>query len=214
MKTRSIGEILKQEREHHRLSIQELSKRSRIRKDYLIALESNDFGQLPASTFVKGYIRTYAQIFGFDHKPLQAMLRRDFKESAKGKLVPREFINPVLKKKFSWTPVTVVVLVLSGIFLSFVGYVMIAWFNLQKPPRLEVNQPEDNQVVSAQVLIDGQTLPDAVVSVNNQPVSLQVDGSFQTEVFLPREGMNTITIEATDRRGKSSTVQRTVKVEY
>lgn len=214
MKTRSIGEILRQEREKHHLSIADLAHKSRIRKDYLIALEDNDFVSLPSATFVKGYIRTYGKIFGFDHRPLQAILRRDFKESAKGRLVPREFINPVLKKKFTWTPVTIAVLVLSGIFISFVGYVMVAWFNLQKPPQLEVFAPDNNQTVSAQVIVEGKTLPDAVVSINAQPVSLQVDGSFKTEVFLPREGINTITISSQDRRGKSTTVQRTVKVEY
>jgi len=214
MKTRSIGEILKQERERHRLSVSDLAKRTRIRQDYLLALENNDFDKLPAAIFVKGYIRSYGQVFGFDHKPLQALLRRDYKESAKGKLVPREFIKPVLKRKFVWTPATMTAIVLSAVFLTFVSYVLFSWINLQKPPELTVLQPQDDQVVSSQVIIEGKTLPDAMVSVNSQPVALQMDGSFKTEILLPRDGVNTITIEASDRRGKVRTIQRTVKVEY
>ncbi len=214
MKTRTIGEILQEEREFHRFSIDDLAKRTRIRKEYLVLLENNEFEKLPAATFVKGYIRTYGQVFGFDYKPLLALLRRDFKESARGQLVPREFLKPVLKRKTFWTPITTAILVLAALFLSFVVYVGVGWYNLQKPPSLEVTVPSENAEVAAQVIVEGKTLPDAVVSVNAQPVALQVDGSFKTEVFLSREGINTITIKATDRRGKSNTVQRTVRVKY
>jgi len=214
MKTRSIGEILKQERERHRLSLSDLAKRTRIREDYLLSLENNDFDKLPAAIFVKGYIRSYGQVFGFDHRPLQALLRRDYKESARGKLVPREFIKPVLKRRFVWTQATMTAIVLSVIFLTFVSYVLFSWINLQKPPELTVLQPQDDQLVSSQVIIEGKTLPDAMISVNSQPVALQIDGSFKTEILLPRDGINTITIEASDRRGKVRTIQRTVKVEY
>ena len=214
MKTRSIGEILKQERERHRLSLSDLAKRTRIREEYLFSLENNDFDKLPAAIFVKGYIRSYGQVFGFDHRPLQALLRRDYKESARGKLVPREFIKPVLKRRFVWTQATMTAIVLSVIFLAFVSYVLFSWINLQKPPELTVLQPQDDQLVSSQVIIEGKTLPDAMISVNSQPVALQIDGSFKTEILLPRDGINTITIEASDRRGKVRTIQRTVKVEY
>jgi cytoskeleton protein RodZ len=54
MKTQSIGELLRQEREAHRLPLPELAKRTRIRLEYLEALEHNQFDRLPAATFVKG----------------------------------------------------------------------------------------------------------------------------------------------------------------
>lgn len=213
MQTKTIGEILRLEREFHRLSIADLSKRTRIRQEYLRSLEENKFDELPSSVFVKGYIKTYGQIFGFDYQPLIAMLRRDYKQSARGKLVPREFIKPVLKRKKMWTPVTILVLCLFTVFLSFITYVGVAWYNLQKPPKLTIENPSENQLVSSNVIVKGKTLEDAIVSVNAAPVSLQVDGSFQTEIYLPREGINTITIEAKDRRGKSNIKQVTVKVE-
>ncbi|MBD3279378.1 MAG: hypothetical protein GF390_01560 [Candidatus Pacebacteria bacterium] len=214
MKTKTIGEILQEERQFHRLSLPELAKKSRIRLEYLRALEKNQFDQLPAATFVKGYIKTYARLFGFDHQPLLALLRRDYKESAKGKLVPREFVKPVIKKRQLWTPVTILVIVMASVFLTLLGYVGFQWYNLNKPPSLEVYAPQEDQFVAGTVVVEGQTLPEAVVTVNSQPVALQPDGSFQTEVYLPQEGISTITIEATDRRGKTSLLQRTVYVKF
>lgn len=214
MKTKTIGEMLREARTFHRLSVEDFSKRTRIRAEYITALENNQFDQLPAATFVKGYIKTYGTLFGFDYQPLVGLLRRDYKESARGKLVPREFIKPVLKKNTLSTPVTVAVLILITLFVSLMSYVGFQWYNLNKPPDLKIVSPADNASVASQVIVEGLTEPEAIVSVNAQPVSLQPDGSFQTEIFLPREGITSITVEATDRRGKTSLIQRTVFVKF
>lgn len=213
-KTKTIGEMLQEEREKHRLSLEKLSQRTQIKLKYLQALENNQFNQLPAATFVKGYIKTYACFFGLDHQPLIALLRRDFKESVKGRLVPREFIKPVLKKQQFWRPATFVILGLATIFLSLAGYVGFQWYQLTKPPSLTINRPTENELVAARVKVEGQTKPDTIVTVNTQPITLQPDGSFQTEVYLPREGISTISVEAQDRRGKSTLVQRMIRVKF
>lgn len=214
MKTKTIGEILREERVRHRVSLEDLAQRTRIRLQYLQALEENKFQLLPAAPFVRGYIRAYADLFGFEYKPVLALLRRDFKESAKGKLIPLEFIKPKLKKRDIWTPVTVILLVSAVAFLSLLSYVGVQWYSFNKPPELTITKPEPDARVSSKVEVAGQTDNEAIVLVNAQPVSLQPDGSFETEVFIPREGIATITVEATDRRGKSNLQQRTVRVEF
>lgn len=214
MRTKTIGEILVEKRHGHRLPIDELARRSKIKVKYLLALEENRFEELPAASFVKGYIRAYGRIFNFDVKSLIAMLRRDYKESPKGKLVPREFIRPILKKRQLWTPIRMVAASLVGVFVVLLAYVGLQWYNLNKPPSLEVISPTEDEFVSSQVVIEGKTTPEAVVVVNAQPVALQPDGSFSTQIYFPREGIATVTVEATDRRGKTSAVQRTVYVKF
>jgi len=214
MKTKTIGEILREERQRHRLSIEKLAAKTRIKKKYLQALENNQFEQLPAATFVKGYIKIYAQLFGFDHQPLIALLRRDFKESVKGQLVPREFIKPVLKKRQVWGPATFVVVGLALTFITLISYVGLQWYMLSQPPALKIISPVEDSLVAARVGVSGQTDADAIVTINSQPVALQSDGSFETEVYLPREGVNTISIEAQDRRGKVTLIQRLVRVKF
>lgn len=214
MRTKTIGEMLREERQVHHLTLEELAKRTRIRAEYLEALENNQFEQLPAAVFIKGYIKTYGQIFGFDYVPLLALLRRDFKESARGQLVPREFLKPVLKKQPLWTPVTMTLLGVATAFCTLLGYVLVQWYTLNKPPELVVQSPENNAQVSAQVLLKGYSEPDVLLTVNTQPVALQPDGSFETQVYVPREGINSVTVEAVDRRGKRTLEQRTVYVSF
>jgi len=214
MRTKTIGETLKEERVKHRLQLEDLAKKTRIRISYLSALEENKFNELPATTFVKGYIKTYAHVFGFDHKPLLAMLRRDYKESAKGRLIPREFIKPLLKKRNKKNSITLLLVGVVAIFMSLFSYVGFQWYNLTKPPKLELVTPKEQELVSSKVIIEGETIPDAVVTINEQPVALQPDGSFKTEIIIPSEGISLLTLQAKDRRGKVSTIERSVTVQF
>ena len=214
MKIKTIGEILQTQRTVRRLSLDEVAKLTKIKIEYLQALEANQFDDLPSATFVKGYIKTYGRLFGFDYQPLLAMLRRDYKESAKGKLLPREFLKPVLKNRRWWAPVTTASVVLGAGFLTLVVFVIIQWYALQRPPVLELVQPTEGSTVAAKVLVMGKTVPDSTVTVNEQPVALQLDGSFSTEIVLPSEGIQAIVVKSTDRRGKTNTLDRIVRVEF
>lgn len=214
MRQKTVGDMLQDERLSHRINLPDLSKRTRIRQEYLEALENNQFDKLPAATFVKGYVKIYAQLFGFDPEPLLALLRRDYKESAKGKLVPRDFLTPVLKKRRHLKPVTFVMIGFVIVFVTLLTYISVQWWMLQRPPELSVSQPEDFAKVGPQVTVQGETRPEAVVVVNDQPVALQPDGSFETEVSFMTEGILTIIVKATDDRGKTSTVQKQVQVEF
>ena len=118
MRQKTVGELLRDERLRHALSIADLSKKTKIRPQYLEALENNEFSKLPAAPFVKAYIKIYASLFEFDHEPLLGLLRRDFKESAKGTLVPQDFLTPVLKRRKLVTPVAIVTLVLAVSFIT------------------------------------------------------------------------------------------------
>jgi cytoskeletal protein RodZ len=214
MKIKSVGEILRDERTSHNVTIEYLAKKTKIKQEYLEYLENNQFEKLPSAPFIKGYIKTYARIFGFEYKPLVAVLRRDYKESAKGKLIPREFMKPVLRRGVTWNPMTASVMIAGSIFFTLATFVIYKWYIFNKPPFIEVYSPEENSEVASQIVIEGRTEPEALLVINSQPVTLQPDGSFSTEILIPREGTNTITIESTDERGKTNLIQKTVRVKF
>lgn len=214
MKIKSVGEILRDERLSHNVTIEFLAKKTKIKQEYLEYLEDNQFEKLPSAPFIKGYIKTYARIFGFEYKPLVAILRRDYKESAKGKLVPREFIKPVLRKKITWNPMTASVMITGSIFATLALFVIYKWYIFNRPPFLDIYSPEENGEVSSQIVVKGKTDPESLLVVNSQPVTLQPDGSFNTQILMPREGLTTITIESTDKRGKTNLIQKTVRVKF
>ncbi len=61
-----IGSSLREARERQGLDIAELELRTKVRSKYLRALEDEQFEQLPATTYVKGFLRTYADALGLD----------------------------------------------------------------------------------------------------------------------------------------------------
>lgn len=75
-----LGEYLRNHREEMGLSIADLSSRTRIRSDYLRALESEDFGKIPGEVFIKGYIREYLKTLSVD--PSEALkIYSEYKKS-------------------------------------------------------------------------------------------------------------------------------------
>lgn len=61
-----------------RLDIADVEDRTKIRAKYLRALENEEFGMLPGPTFVKTFLRTYAEMLGLDPHVLVEEYRAGF----------------------------------------------------------------------------------------------------------------------------------------
>ena len=67
-KVSELGTLLRGEREKKGLSYEQVSRITRLRPNIIEALENEDWNNLPASVFIKGFIRSYAQALGLDKK--------------------------------------------------------------------------------------------------------------------------------------------------
>ncbi len=65
-----IGETLRDARMRAHIDVSEIEAKTKIRAKYLRALENEEWGLLPGPTFVKSFLRTYAQALGLDGKAL------------------------------------------------------------------------------------------------------------------------------------------------
>jgi cytoskeletal protein RodZ len=64
-----IGSSLREARLRQELDFPALEERTKIRPKYLRALEDERFDMLPAPTYVKGFLRSYAEALGLDGQP-------------------------------------------------------------------------------------------------------------------------------------------------
>jgi cytoskeleton protein RodZ len=62
----TIGDTLREARMRKHLDIADVEASTKIRAKYLRALENEEFGMLPGPTFVKTFLRTYAEALGLD----------------------------------------------------------------------------------------------------------------------------------------------------
>jgi cytoskeletal protein RodZ len=61
-----LGEFLRRERELRHISLDDVAERTKISRRYLEAIEEGRYDRLPGETFVRGFIRSYAQSVGLD----------------------------------------------------------------------------------------------------------------------------------------------------
>ncbi|HWX87812.1 MAG TPA: helix-turn-helix domain-containing protein [Solirubrobacteraceae bacterium] len=75
-----IGATLREARMRARIDVSEIEAQTKIRAKYLRALENEEWDLLPGPTFVRSFLRTYAQALGLDDKALVDEYRRFYEQ--------------------------------------------------------------------------------------------------------------------------------------
>ena len=83
-----IGQSLREARMRARIDVSEIEAKTKIRAKYLRALENEEWGLLPGPTFVKSFLRTYAQALGLDGKALVEEYRAAYESPGEGATEP------------------------------------------------------------------------------------------------------------------------------
>jgi cytoskeleton protein RodZ len=106
-----------------RLDITDVESQTKIRAKYLRALENEDFGMLPGATFVKSFLRTYAEFLGLDPHLLVEEYRIMHDPRDESELTPfarapagRERRRP--PRRPAWLPVAAAVLAILALLLA------------------------------------------------------------------------------------------------
>src|SRR5436305_12502371 len=76
----SVGDYLRDLRDRRGISLEEISRVTRVASGYLEALESDRFSALPAPVFTRGFIRAYCQAVG--EPPDEALVRYESRDGA------------------------------------------------------------------------------------------------------------------------------------
>ena len=83
-----IGATLRAARMSARIDVSEIEAQTKIRAKYLRALENEEWDLLPGPTFVRSFLRTYAQALGLDAKALVEEYRLNYERPSEGALEP------------------------------------------------------------------------------------------------------------------------------
>ncbi len=211
---RTVGQILKEERERKFYSLDEIEKVTKIRKELLEALENGEYEKLPPPTFVQGFIKNYGKFLGLNTEKLLAIFRREFSEGKNPPRILDSFANPLDKKRFKITPTRVLVGVVLSFVVIFFAYLWFQYRFLVGSPYLEVTQPADQQTTTTdEITVIGRTDPEAKLSINDQEIQVDQNGKFSQQIKLSNQE-NTITITAVSGSGKQTKVTKTVFLKH
>lgn len=210
---KTVGQLLKETREAKNLSLDDISKATKIQKRYLISIENDDLKQISSQAYANGYVKNYSEFLGLNSRNVLAFLRRQTKEVPRSVILPQKSNETIKTARYRLTPGKFLVLVVVFLLIVFIGYFGIQYRRLQSVPQLIIEQPQEEQVATNTTRIEilGKTDPDATIAINGIGVLVRSDGKFfeQVQVF---PGENTVTIIATSRYGKTTTMTRQISV--
>lgn len=127
-----IGNTLREAREQHNFTLDDIQERTKIQKRYLVAIENNNFDTLPGRFYARAFIREYAQVVGLDVVELLADFDEDNIEYEQKEVVQNSRLKRMKKRNtggssrfLSFLPTVIVVLLVIGI-------VFVAWTLITK----------------------------------------------------------------------------------
>lgn len=209
VKMKTIGEILRSERKKIGKTLADLEHETKIKRNYLSALEKEQWTKLPNFPVVVGFVKNIASAVGIDREKAVATLRRDYPPQ-KIAVNPK----PDVREDFKWGP-RLTFFILALLTISLIGfYLAFQYWRFQRPPKLTVNSPQENQIVTESNLTVEGVIEDSVsVTVNGQPSQIEEDGKFLLEIEV-NEQLSEIEVIARSRSGKETVVKRKIKVEF
>ncbi|MDQ6748298.1 MAG: DUF4115 domain-containing protein [Candidatus Dormibacteraeota bacterium] len=165
-----LGSKLKQARETKQLSLQEVEWATKIRGEYLQALEDEEFDRLPSGTHARGFLRSYAAYLGLESDTMVD----EYNNSTATEIVStRPAVRP-RQRDFTLTPGMIVgaaLIILIGIFglylkTQFDKYQASRAADAQPTPQLHLSElPTPSPIPSATVSPSPSTAPGALVVV-------------------------------------------------
>ena len=206
-----IGATFSEERKRKNLTLEEISKATKIREEFLRAIEKGDFKALPSSTYAYGFVRNYAKFLGLPIEKSLALFRREFDEKNNIEVLPRGLSNP---REYSVPRFRIgkSMFLVSLIFFAASAFLIFQYRAAIFNPGLSVDYPLENQTVnSVNIEMKGKTDPNSTLSIENEDVSVKSDGTFKKVITL-FPGNAVINIRAENKFGRVTILKRTVLV--
>lgn len=195
----TIGQILKSARISKNISLAEIEKETKIKSSFIKLIESNSWDELPAFPVVSGFVKNLAIYLDISPESANAFLRRDYPPK-KIAVTPK----PDIENKLTWSPKLTFAVGIVSLVVMVLGYLGYEYFKFIKPPELEVVSPYSNQIViNSSVVVSGKTTTDVMLSVNNQPIIVDQNGNFVTEIKVDKD-TKTLKFKAVSRSGKTT----------
>lgn len=206
-----ISEILKEEREKRGITLLDVVKGIKVRKEYLELIESGDFEKLPSESYALGFVKNYAKFLGIPNDRASALFRREF-DKKKDESIPKfKKAVRIHNRRFAFNSPKLYLIL--AVVLAVFAYIVFQFSFLFVGPKLTVMAPLENSRFSTNVIqVEGKTDPYATVTINDEEVYVDLTGSFRKTLYI-YSGSAKISVVAKNRYGKQTQKSINVKIE-
>ncbi len=204
---KTIGTYLRVAREEQNITYKELSHATKIKPEFLEAIENAQWEKLPELPVLVGFVKSISDVVNLNRDQAVGLLRRDYPPK-------KVSINPVpdVRREFRFGQRTIyaVIGVIALVLMS--TYLFSQYKTFTSPPPVTIISPAENELVSAHKLtVRGTTDATATVKVNGQTALVDENGNFATDVEVVNE-TKTIEVHSLSRTGRETVISRTIQV--
>jgi len=158
----SVGEILQQQRINKGLTLQQIEKYTKIREQFLKAVEENNWNFFTSKIYIKGIIKNYSRFLDLDENKMLAFFRREYekKEDIKFKRKVSDSFLISDKKKY-------ITLFLIIIFFLFATYFTLQLKQYFSPPKVVILSPTETTFKRKdKIKITGKTEQESLIMLS------------------------------------------------
>ena len=208
--TKTIGDILRTKRKEKGLEIKQVAEITRIRAEYLKALETGAYKIFPSEVYVKGFLKNYAKFLGIRAEKAQAMYRRENKQ-----IQAAEIEQMKLKKSrfdFALTPEKLIIAIVTIITVSIVYYIVSQVSTITQKPELTLSSPvlvsaeetENFETEETTVDIKGSVSTGATLKLNGDEITTNNLQQFEVRDLELNPGENEFVFVAESQFGRQT----------
>lgn len=216
---RKVGDLLKKEREAKGLTVEEVSKATKLKAEYIRQIEKSNYDIGVSGIYLKGFIKRYANYLEVDNKTVEALYRRETGQEVNE--IDVSVNKPMLASRFILSPKVFYIigsLIIFIAFLTFLGYQFVFLLSspslsIYSPVNIEIDKKLGNQEISeevtaegARVVVEGMAQDGSLVYINNTQVVLGEDNEFKQDVAIS-EGTNEVTVKAENGFDKQTIIK-------
>lgn len=207
----TLGEKLREKRAKLGLSLEEISKETKIKAEFLSYIENGDYSSLPPASYAQGFVRNYIKYLGLSEKEMMALFRREYDSEKEYKVLPQGFEAkdefPIRSFKLRQT-----FFIVFGVFVLLICYILFQYRYAFINPPLNINFPKDKQVISdTQITVTGETEPNSTVYINKEIVSVDSGGNFSKTISV-FPGNLILNVKAINKFGKTTEVNEKLQI--
>jgi len=205
----SVGEILQQQRINKGLTLQQIEKYTKIREQFLKAVEENNWNFFTSKIYIKGIIKNYSRFLDLDENKMLAFFRREYekKEDIKFKRKVSDSFLISDKKKY-------ITLFLIIIFFLFATYFTLQLKQYFSPPKVVILSPTETTFKRKdKIKITGKTEQESLIMLSGERIYQNKEGIFEFDFPLSMK-KNEHILEITGANGKKTIFKKEfIKVE-
>ncbi len=207
----TAGQLLKQVRVTKSLSLDLISAQTNIKKEYLKAIENDDYEKLPSDISADGFVGVYAEFLGVDKNRALALKRRAMLNAKPVEKMPAgKGAGKNMRDWHKLSGIAALVVLVTAVLVYF-AFQLVAF---QRAPLLEVFKPDKDMTVhTATIDVEGLVDKDAVVTLNDAELEVRTNGFFSTRYTL-NEGTNILVFKATRKSNQRTSTQIIRKVVF